>query len=256
MGTTNCLNCGNTESGKYCNQCGQKMSVHRLSIVHFLAHDLVHGLLHVDRGILFNLKSLFKRPGYAAREYLEGKRAPYFSFVTLFILVTGLILITDRLVPGDLEFVVETESGSRLDAAVVNNLKFLLLGFIPLLSLSTAVFFRRMKRWYSEHLVANTFLFTGVLLIYWVYQLVRALQLQVLYMETMSGVELRALVVVGLQLLFLCRGYYHFTRNYYSVPGFLWRLTGVLVLFLFLSIAVYLVFAGYFEISSFGWEAK
>lgn len=88
-----CLNCAPVTQNYYAN-CGQKSTTHRYSIKHFLTHGFIHSVWYVDKGISFTLKGLFTRPGHSAYEFIQGERVPYFSFVTLILLiltVSGLI---------------------------------------------------------------------------------------------------------------------------------------------------------------------
>ena len=41
---------------------------------HFVMHDLLHGVWHLEKGILFTLKETIIRPGQAALDYIKGKR--------------------------------------------------------------------------------------------------------------------------------------------------------------------------------------
>ncbi len=68
-----CLNCEHSIAEKYCSCCGQKTSTHRYSLKHFVEHDFVHGVWHVDKGIVFTIKELFTRPGHSVREFILGK---------------------------------------------------------------------------------------------------------------------------------------------------------------------------------------
>lgn len=71
---------------RFCHQCGQKTDTHRIDF-HFLVHEVQHGIFHVDSGILFTLRELFKRPGHSIREYIEGKRKPHFPPFTLVVIL-------------------------------------------------------------------------------------------------------------------------------------------------------------------------
>src|ERR1044071_7443960 len=90
--TTRCLNCDTELQGAYCFKCGQKASTHRFSASHFIAHELVHGIWHIDKGILYTLKHVLTRPGRLSREYIAGKRTGHFSLVTLLIFLVSLVL--------------------------------------------------------------------------------------------------------------------------------------------------------------------
>ena len=69
-----CLNCADQISKNFCANCGQKTDTHRIKIKHFLFHDLLHGVWHLEKGILFTIKEAFVRPGQAALDYIGGKR--------------------------------------------------------------------------------------------------------------------------------------------------------------------------------------
>ena len=60
--TKNCINSGNLITDSFCQKCGQKATVHKYSVKHFIEHDLIHGIWHVDYGIFFTIKELFTRP--------------------------------------------------------------------------------------------------------------------------------------------------------------------------------------------------
>ena len=95
MSSPNCLNCEeNLEvSAKFCPQCGQKTSTHRLTIAHIL-HDGLHALTHADKGIFHLLKDLAVKPGIVAREYIAGKRKRYFNPFTFFLIMMGLFVVS------------------------------------------------------------------------------------------------------------------------------------------------------------------
>jgi hypothetical protein len=94
---TTCKNCGHQFELAYCNKCGQKASVKRIEMK-WLIHDLPHAIWHIDKGFLFNVIQLTKRPGYAVAEYIEGKRKFFFHPISfLLILLAGMYLVTHYL---------------------------------------------------------------------------------------------------------------------------------------------------------------
>ena len=62
-----------------------------------LLSELPHAIWHVDRGVIFNLIQLFLRPGYAIRDYLDGKRKNYYHPVTYMLLVLGTMFVAMNL---------------------------------------------------------------------------------------------------------------------------------------------------------------
>lgn len=76
-----CKNCGAELFDKHCHRCGQKASVKRIELS-WLIKELPHAIFHVDHGFFYNLKNLFTRPGFAIKDYLAGRRKPFFHPVT------------------------------------------------------------------------------------------------------------------------------------------------------------------------------
>lgn len=156
----NCLNCNHQAINTYCQNCGQKSSTHRYSIIHFVEHDFVHGVWHVDKGILFTVKELFTRPGNSVREFIQGKRVNYFSFVTLILLIlTASSLLApyvhiklSDLVPGDSEPMMNS-----FEKFVTKYPKLIVVVTIPINSLFSFIWFRKAKLNYSENLVLNSY---------------------------------------------------------------------------------------------------
>lgn len=94
-----CATCGAVLYGPYCSQCGeQKISEHGLTVWHFVSHNLLHELTHLDGKVLRTLNYLFFRPGFLSEEHFAGRRQPYMNPVRL--LLTAVIAFA-LLAPGN-----------------------------------------------------------------------------------------------------------------------------------------------------------
>ena len=58
--------------------------------MHFIWHDLQHGILHFDTGIFYTVKNLLIKPGVTIREFLNGKRVSHFKPFPFVIVLTTL----------------------------------------------------------------------------------------------------------------------------------------------------------------------
>lgn len=157
--SSDCLNCAAPVTHNYCPNCGQKSSTHRYSIKHFIEHDFVHGIWHVDKGILFTLKALFTRPGHSVREFIQGKRVPYFSFVTLILLILTASTLIAPYTHGSMSDLMPQGSKAAMSNAekfISEHPKLILIITIPIYSLLSFLWFRKAKLNFSEHLVLNS----------------------------------------------------------------------------------------------------
>lgn len=273
MSATHCLNCKTSLHGKYCHACGQTSSTHRLSLGHFLIHDAVHGLWHVDGSFLYTLGQVVRRPGKAALEYIAGKRRKYFNLVTLLLLIAGTtVFVRHKLKPEGAavalgKFAARTEARSRTDDSRVriiegtgaefiavdttgaldgdrrparlgrrlqhwieDNEKWMLLGFIPIISMTSLVAYRRARFNYTEHLVVAAFCLAGALTV----GLACSLLQYGLVWATGVHFSYGKLAV----FLFVLMVYWQAHRHRYSIGGWTWRTVAALLLFMLLFLVV------------------
>ena len=167
--TTNCQNCNTALQGKYCSNCGQSAETHKID-VHYLWHDIQHGLLHFDKGILFTTKELFTRPGSSIREFLEGKRVKHFKPISLVIVLAGIygllfhyfkinILVNYVVVTGsDVRVSQINEVIEKTSDWIGQHYSILALLQIPIFTIGTYLCFRKGGYNFVEHLIINTFL--------------------------------------------------------------------------------------------------
>jgi Protein of unknown function (DUF3667) len=92
---THCLNCSTELIGTHCHYCGQKAHVHRS--ISAIAHDLMHGVLHLDGKFWRTLPLLILKPGQLTRRYIHGERAKFVSPLGMFLfgvfLMFGILTI-------------------------------------------------------------------------------------------------------------------------------------------------------------------
>ena len=167
-----CLNCESTLSGNFCSNCGQKSAIHRITFRHFIFHDILHGVWHLEKGILFTSKQALVRPGKAALEYLSGKRIRYYNVFYLTLLLIGLNLFINHLQDQLSHYYFNTVTklkanspGAAMDAFLGNNSKLIILSFIPLFATNSFLIFRRKKLNFSEHFIISGMMFLGVMVI-------------------------------------------------------------------------------------------
>jgi hypothetical protein len=79
----NCLNCGTLVSGRYCQNCGQSLHVHRTLTAFW--HDLVHTVFHFDGKFFRTIPMLAWKPGDLTRRYVRGERVKFISPLALFL---------------------------------------------------------------------------------------------------------------------------------------------------------------------------
>jgi hypothetical protein len=139
MHNTTCLNCDTVLTGKFCHECGQKADTHRITAKHFIMHDLVHGIWHIDKGIPYTLKQAAIRPGYAIRDYIKGRRVKFYNIFYLMLMVLAFILYLN---------VFLGISGKHSFST-----KATYLTFIPLYACAGWLMFKRLKYNFFEHIV-------------------------------------------------------------------------------------------------------
>ncbi len=175
--TSNCQNCNTPLSGNYCTNCGQSAGTHRINS-HFLWHDIQHGLLHLDKGILFTTKELFTRPGHTVREFLNGKRVRHFKPISLVLVLAGIYGFLSHffhinMLSNNIRLTGSGEKFNQVQEAVAQMSEWLSQHYavfaliqIPIFSIGTYFAFRKVRYNFIEHLVINAFLTSQRLIVH------------------------------------------------------------------------------------------
>lgn len=159
----NCKNCHQTFKGHYCSNCGQTAETHKLNL-HYLWHDIQHGLFHFDSGIFYTAKQLFTRPGHSIREFIEGERIKHFKPISLVMVLATAYIASIHLLHIDLfaktnETVIPNSNIKikQLREWMVSHFAWITLLSIPLHTIGTAICFRKQGYNFIEYFVLNTY---------------------------------------------------------------------------------------------------
>lgn len=252
-----CLNCGTPLKGKFCWSCGQTAATHRITPKHFVQHELLHGVWHMDNKILFTLKELFTHPGNAAKDYLAGKRVRYYNVFYLLLIVLGLNLLV-------LHYWGESKLEASGDGVTVmnfiqGNIKLLIFGIIPFFALNAWVIFRKLRFNYAEHIIIAGFVILGCAILSFCTSLLEWIIIATTW-EFLNYLK----VLLGIAFLFFpVWVYFSVCRPSITKLGFGWRiLCFYLLFFLEILIVVFLFpifiegFEGIIDFGFFSYEGK
>lgn len=148
-----CLNCNEKLVGNFCYNCGQKADTHRITTKHFLFHDILHGVWHIDKGILFTLKEAIVRPGQAALDYIKGKRIKYYNVFYLCLILLGLNMYIRHLYVENL--LSHESNNASLSHFFEKYVKIIIFSIIPLLAVNSLISFKKMKMNIAEHSIVS-----------------------------------------------------------------------------------------------------
>jgi len=223
-----CLNCGAPLASKFCPHCGQKADTHRITFGHFVTHDLLHGVWHIERGILFTLKEAVLRPGRAALDYISGKRVRYYNVFYLCLLVIGLdALISHFFLP---TVTYTQKSQTEVMSFIMHNIKFVVLGIVPMIAIDGWLLFGKLKLNVAEHFIIAGISLLGMLCFSFLFIVLRSL----------GGFahgprQIVQLISIFCGIAFPAWTYLNATWKHYRAAGFAWRIA-VFYLLLLLEI--------------------
>lgn len=219
---SNCLNCGTEIIGKFCHNCSQKSTTQRLDIKHFIQHDIIHGAFHLDKGLPFTLKEIILRPATVAQNYIQGKRVRYYNFFYLTLIIIGFTLLLQSFME-EPSFKNNNPTYLKSLNFARENIKFILLSFIPFFAISSRIVYHRVKFNFAEHSII-----ASICLIYFLlYNLLSDL-LQLLSTEKIFDPFINLLSIITI----LCI-YYQVFKEYYQNKRYLNVINSVLTFFIF-----------------------
>ncbi|MFN8334383.1 MAG: DUF3667 domain-containing protein [Cyclobacteriaceae bacterium] len=264
-----CINCGNTITGRFCSQCGEKVfSEHDKTIGHFL-HEAFHFLTHLDGKFLTSLKTIFSKPGLLAAEYCQGIRKKYFKPVSMFLVGVIIYLLFPILqglnmshneniktfssinigIVKDMSIrkadklgITLEELGERYDAKSPKVSKIMLLTLLPFSALLLWLLFFRRRNYLFDHLIMGTEMNTVFLyLVFLIIPLLLRLGGKIWYWTTGGDFDYGDSLIVPLQLVILSTYWSLSFRRFYSTSR--WETTWKTALFFVLhSLLVYVVY--------------
>ncbi len=91
----NCISCNNNHDEVFCPNCGEKGEVKRITFSSMLA-DVFSTVTNMDKGFLYNLKTLTLNPQKIVVEYIKGKRKGILNPISylIYAVIIYLIIIT------------------------------------------------------------------------------------------------------------------------------------------------------------------
>lgn len=233
-----CLNCENPASEKFCSNCGQKTDTHRITFKHFIFHDILHGIWHFERGILFTIKEAFKRPGQAAADYISGKRIKYYNVFYLNLLLIGFnIYLSHFLEKFDTEVnndISNTTAKLKFQDFLSDYSKILIFCLIPFFAFNGYLLFKKAKYNLSEHFITSGIVVLGIICIttvgnlFYVFDYTENFQI----LSKLSDVITPTLIVI-----YIFYAYYDAFRKVYSRKNLILRN----ILFLSLILAEFII---------------
>lgn len=158
-----CKNCNKKFVGKFCSNCGQTANTHRLGI-HYIWHDLQHGLFHFDNGIFYTIKQLLTNPGLTIKEFLNGKRQRHFKPLSLIVVLAtiyGLAFSNFIAVSLPVEVITVYDNVDnfyiRMLHWIIMHFSYATLILIVTTTFASYIVFKKQGFNFAEHLVLNTF---------------------------------------------------------------------------------------------------
>jgi hypothetical protein len=247
--STTCLNCEEKLNGNFCSNCGQKSDTHRITLKHFLFHDVLHGVWHIDKGILFTIKQAIIRPGQAALDYISGKRIKYYNVFYLILILIGLNIFLsnqyDKMAHTYFGTIIEPETnekGKAINDFIINNSKLIIFSFVPLFAINSFILFRRKKLNISEHFIIAGMVYLGVLFFVTAIEILSFLEF-IKYINIITD-YINFILVFGL-FVYIVFSYYNAFKFQYSKASYAFRIS-LFTLFLTIEIVfLILLLLGY-----------
>lgn len=243
-----CKNCANEITLNFCANCGQKKT--KRIDARYLKDEFQYTVLHTNKGFFYTCKQLFRRPGHATREFVEGNRVNHYKPLALVFLLAGLTaFISHGLFDARSLYAGAGMSKEQVEASV-KGFEFiqkyqalLMVALIPYFSFFTWLFFRKWGYNYFEHIVINAFftatqMLFSLLIVYPVLYLSRDTP----YMQTLLF-TLPYLVILGLLLWFFPQ-FYH-TKGWGATTL---RVFGFLISIVLVSVALSVLLGIFFVV--------
>jgi hypothetical protein len=185
-----CLNCESTLSGAYCFNCGQKVLEPSERTFKYFFRQFFGAAFFLENNFLKNLWYLLVRPGFLAKEFLDGRRKRYMPPLSLFLLINLFYfmytlksdlnlnlseqvnqqpqhsfiaekMVDKRLAIRGVDF--ETYAKEYYEQSTTLS-KSLVIVHVPIFALFVMLFYSRKKFYFMDHLIFSIYLIGFIIL--------------------------------------------------------------------------------------------
>jgi hypothetical protein len=87
-----CLNCGTTVQGRYCQSCGQENIIPRETFWHMFTH-FFYDVTHFDSQFFHTVHHLILKPGFLSKEYIKGRRKSYLHPIRMYVFTSAIFFL-------------------------------------------------------------------------------------------------------------------------------------------------------------------
>lgn len=167
-----CIRCNSEAPGKFCQECGQKQNIPRLTVRTFF-EDFLNRIYGLDGAVPNTIIGLWKYPGRVCHEYINGVRGRYVGPVGYYFLMFTIYFILISVLDIDMSEYADTKgmneaingtTGEELDAEklafqemvqtkVFNNLQYFTIAFFPLFAFWSKYLFKKSTFNFLEQMV-------------------------------------------------------------------------------------------------------
>ncbi|HEY0355409.1 MAG TPA: DUF3667 domain-containing protein [Flavisolibacter sp.] len=88
----NCLNCGTSVAGRFCQHCGQENIVNKQSVWGLIRH-FIYDIFHFDGKFFDTLRYLLFKPGYIPQQYVLGRRQSYLDPIRMYLFTSAVFFL-------------------------------------------------------------------------------------------------------------------------------------------------------------------
>ena len=174
-----CVNCGTMTDTPHCPNCGQKMTVKRVSF-RSIIEEFFSKWIGFDNQFGRTVISMLTMPEQVVHAYLHGNRTKYIGPLGYVVIMTALLIISfdlfgleaqdfikenqstfEELYQQDLpeeKTVLQKQTTQKINEFAARNFRFLSALLIPFWAISFWFFYRKEKLNYIERLVVATYL--------------------------------------------------------------------------------------------------
>ena len=158
-----CITCGLEHQHKFCPNCGEPRLTKKITFSSII-EDTFSSVINMDRGILFNIKSLIVHPKKITLDYVSGKRKGVLNPISFLVLsITLYLIILNYIHPPKKAIDLSDPAMTALRRTSVETGHFLreyikyfwILSVAPL-ALSLRIFFHRVN--FFEHMGVSSFI--------------------------------------------------------------------------------------------------